>query len=152
MHTSALNFTTLQHVSLQKIHLTVCNLQQGFGDHTAGDVEGLTAVISSIWTLDCRDGEISCLRHRESAGRRRRLRREQEVLETRNKTKIQNHTNFTTNIQCTEINFMSRLARLHELLAACVWMSECVMSDIDQSNITEGVLEVWTVTGPIRRV
>lgn len=60
--------------------LTVCNLQQGLGDDAAGDVECLTAVVSSISTLYVCDGEIASLRDRKTAGGLRGLVGEQKVL------------------------------------------------------------------------
>lgn len=71
---------------------TVCNLQQGFGDHTASDVQSLTAVVASVRTLHRRDGQIARLRDREPTGGRRRLRGEQEVLEKGKRKQNKNRT------------------------------------------------------------
>lgn len=60
--------------------LTVCNFQQGLGNDAAGDVECLTAVVTSIGALHLSDGEIARLRDRKTAGRLRGLVGEQKVL------------------------------------------------------------------------
>lgn len=57
--------------------LTVGDLEQGFGDDAAGDVEGLAAVVSHVRALGVRDGQVSALGHGEPAGGLRRLVREE---------------------------------------------------------------------------
>lgn len=71
--------------------LTVGDLQQGFGDDAASDVQGLAAVVAHVWALSVGDGEVPGLRHRQSAEGLRRLWGEEQVLSgDQNKKKFQN--------------------------------------------------------------
>lgn len=53
--------------------LTVCNLQQCFGDNTASNVESLADVEASIRTLNIRDGQAAHLRDGQATKGLRRL-------------------------------------------------------------------------------
>jgi len=61
--------------------LTVCNLQQCFGDNTASYVESLAAVVASIWAMNIRNSQTAYLGHRQTAKGLRWLVREQKTLE-----------------------------------------------------------------------
>lgn len=60
--------------------LTVRDLEQGFGDDAAGDVEGLAAVVSHVRALGVRDGQVAARGHGKAAGRLRRLGGEEQIL------------------------------------------------------------------------
>lgn len=80
--------------------LTVGDLQQGFGDDAASDVQGLAAVVAHVWALSVGDGEVPGLRHRQSAEGLRRLWGEEQVLSgDQNKKKFQNQQ-MTTWLHC----------------------------------------------------
>lgn len=53
--------------------LTIGDLEQGFGDDAAGDVEGLAAVVSHVRALGVGDGQVAALGHGKTAGGLRRL-------------------------------------------------------------------------------
>lgn len=61
--------------------LTVSDLEQGFGDDAAGDVEGLAAVVAHVGALGVGDGQVAALGHGEAAGGLRRLVGEEQVLQ-----------------------------------------------------------------------
>lgn len=67
--------------------LTVCDLQQGFGNNTASDVESLAAVEAAIGVLNVGDGQTTRLGDRETAKGLRRLVREEETLERRQRSR-----------------------------------------------------------------
>lgn len=60
--------------------LTVCDLQQGFGNDTAGDVESLAAIEAAIRVLNIGNGQTTRLGDREAAEGLRRLVGEEETL------------------------------------------------------------------------
>lgn len=60
--------------------LTVCDLQQGFGNDTPGDVESLAAIEAAIRVLNVGNGQTTCLGDREAAEGLRRLVGEEETL------------------------------------------------------------------------
>lgn len=60
--------------------LTVSDLEQGFGDDAAGNVEGLAAVVSHVRALGIGDGQVAALGHGKAAGGLRRLGGEEQIL------------------------------------------------------------------------
>lgn len=72
--------------------LTVCDLQQGFGNNTAGDVESLAAIEAAIGVLYIGNGQTTRLGDRESAKGLRRLVGEEETLERRYRAESEMHS------------------------------------------------------------
>lgn len=60
--------------------LTVCDLQQGFGNDTPGDVESLAAIEAAIRVLNVGNGQTTRLGDWEAAEGLRRLVGEEETL------------------------------------------------------------------------
>lgn len=73
----------LSQVSHSCLLLTVCDLQQGFGNKTTSYVESLAAVEAAIRVLNVGNGQTARLGDREAAKWLRRLVREEETLERR---------------------------------------------------------------------
>lgn len=65
---------------VKRSSLTVSDLEQGFGDDAAGDVEGLAAVVSHVRALGVGDGQVAALGHGKPAGGLRRLVGEEQIL------------------------------------------------------------------------
>lgn len=65
--------------------LTVCDLQQGFGNDTAGNVESLAAIEAAIRALNVGNGQTTRLGDREAAEGLRRLVGEEETLGRRSR-------------------------------------------------------------------
>lgn len=68
----------LAHLPL--VLLTVCDLQQGFGNDTTSDVESLAAIEAAIRMLNVGNGQTPRLGDREAAKGLRRLVGEEETL------------------------------------------------------------------------
>lgn len=72
--------------------LTVRDLQQSFGNNTAGDVESLAAVEAAVGALNIGNSQTAHLGDRETAEGLLRLRGEEETLEETEISESENHS------------------------------------------------------------